>query len=83
MAEVSYQCMQAPRSSALCGLVSAGARTGRIPYAAVAASMHSARKEAQQMKLLEALNQGPVVRGVAKEIPVTPKEVTSDFYSVY
>ena len=29
------------------------------------------------------LNQGSVVRVVAKEMPVTPAEVTSDFYSVY
>ena len=28
------------------------------------------------------LNQGPVVRGVAKEMLVTPTEVMSDFYSV-
>ena len=27
-------------------------------------------------------NQGPVVKGVAKETPVTPAEVTWDFYSV-
>ena len=29
------------------------------------------------------LNQHPVVRGVAKEMPVTPEEVTSHFYSVF
>ena len=27
-------------------------------------------------------NQGPVVRGVAKEMPVTPAEVTLDFYNI-
>ena len=64
-------------------LHSTGRRRRRITHAsrsgAVAVSTASLRGSAADISL----NPRPVVRGVAKEMPVTLVEVTSYFYSMY
>ena len=58
-----------------CGAESVTCRECTVVLIAMAAIINAARKEAQQMNIC--VNQGPVVRGVAKKMLVTPAKVTS------